>query len=155
METLMRSMISAGPEAKRPPRAAFLAFAGAAARGVSCVPCLREMPSLDRPQATVGDRLTILAVSQDRGGAPVVDPFLEQLRLASLRIYLDPKGALGEGLGTRGLPTTFLVDGEGRVRAQLEGAAEWDSPELLATLERYLRDPDAARSGTKTSAGRS
>src|SRR6266446_5125805 len=65
-----------------------------------CAPCAREMPSLDRLQAKLGDRLTVLAVSQDRGGAPVVDPFLEQLRLASLRIYLDPKGALGEGLGT-------------------------------------------------------
>ncbi len=120
-----------------------------------CAPCVREMPSLDRLQATIGDRLTILAVSQDRGGAPVVAPFLEQLRLASLRIYLDPKGALGQGLGARGLPTTFLLDDEGRVRAQLEGAAEWDSPQLLATLERYLRDPHAARSGAKSAAGRS
>jgi thiol-disulfide isomerase/thioredoxin len=118
-----------------------------------CAPCVREMPSLDRLQATLGDRLAILAVSQDRGGAHVVGPFLEKLSLASLRIYLDPKSAVGQGLGARGLPTTFLLDGEGRVRAQLEGAAEWDSPELLATLERYLRDPDAAGSGAKRSAG--
>jgi thiol-disulfide isomerase/thioredoxin len=120
-----------------------------------CAPCVREMPSLDRLQATIGDRLRILAVSQDRGGAPVVAPFLEQLRLASLQIYLDPKGALGQGLGARGLPTTFLLDDEGRVRAQLEGAAEWDSLAMLATLERYLRDPHAARGGAKPSAGRS
>jgi len=120
-----------------------------------CAPCVREMPSLDRLQATLADRLTILAVSQDRGGASVVASFLEPLGLASLHIYLDPKGALGQGLGARGLPTTFLLDDEGRVRAQLEGAAEWDSPEMLATLERYLRDRHAARSGAKSSAGRS
>src|SRR5258708_37034469 len=103
----------------------------------------------------MGERLTILACSQVRGGAPVVAPFLEQLRLASLRIYLDPKGALGQGLGARGLPTTFLVDGEGRGRAQLEGAAGRESPAPAAALGPYLRHPDPPRDGTQTHAGRS
>lgn len=112
-----------------------------------CAPCVREMPSLDRLQAKLGDRLTVLAVSQDRGGAQVVDPFLAKLSLVSLHIYLDPKAVLGKGLGARGLPTTFLVDGEGRVRAQLEGAAEWDSPDMLTALERYFRDANAGATG--------
>ena len=119
-----------------------------------CAPCLREMPSLDRLQAMVGDRLAIVAVSQDRGGAPVVDPFLEQLRLTALRIYLDPKGAAGRELAVRGLPTTFLLDGDGRIRAQLEGAAEWDSPGMHAAIERYLGNAGAA-GGIKSSAERS
>jgi thiol-disulfide isomerase/thioredoxin len=111
-----------------------------------CAPCVREMPSLDRLQATLGDRLMVLAVSEDRGAAHVVTPFLEKLDLASLHIYLDPKSAVGQGLGARGLPTTFLLDGEGRIRAQLEGAAAWDSPEMLAKLERYLSETPAGRS---------
>jgi thiol-disulfide isomerase/thioredoxin len=118
-----------------------------------CAPCVREMPSLDRLQAKLGDRLTVLAVSQDRGGANVVTPFLEKLDLAALHIYLDPKSAIGQGLGARGLPTTFLLDGDGRVRAQLEGAAEWDSPAMLALLERYLGG-DATGSAGKAAAGR-
>jgi thiol-disulfide isomerase/thioredoxin len=111
-----------------------------------CAPCVREMPSLDRLQATLGDRLMVLAVSEDRGAAHVVTPFLEKLDLTALRIYLDPKSAVGQGLGARGLPTTFLLDGEGRIRAQLEGAAAWDSPEMLAKLERYLNETPAGRS---------
>jgi thiol-disulfide isomerase/thioredoxin len=118
-----------------------------------CAPCVREMPSLDRLQTKLGGRLTVLAVSQDRGGEQVVGPFLDRLGLSSLRIYLDPKGTMGQGLGARGLPTTFLLDGEGQVRAQLEGAAEWDSAAMLATLEHYLGGADAA-SGAKSSAGR-
>ena len=113
-----------------------------------CAPCVREMPSLDRLQTKLGDRLMVLAVSQDRGGAQVVDPFLAKLSLGALHIYLDPKAALGKGLGARGLPTTFLVDGEGRVRAQLEGAAEWDSPVMLTALERYFHDRDTGSNGT-------
>jgi thiol-disulfide isomerase/thioredoxin len=112
-----------------------------------CAPCVREMPSLDRLQAKLGSRLMVLAVSQDRGGAQVVDPFLAKLSLGELHIYLDPKAVLGKGLGARGLPTTFLVDGEGRVRAQLEGAAEWDSPGMVAALERYFRDAAAGATG--------
>jgi thiol-disulfide isomerase/thioredoxin len=112
-----------------------------------CAPCVREMPSLDRLQAKLGNRLTVLAVSQDRGGAEVVDPFLAKLSLGALHIYLDPKAVVGKGLGARGLPTTFLVDGEGRVRAQLEGAAEWDSPDMLAALEHYFRAADAGATG--------
>jgi len=112
-----------------------------------CAPCVREMPSLDRLQAKLGNRLTVLAVSQDRGGAEVVDPFLAKLSLGALHIYLDPKAVVGKGLGARGLPTTFLVDGEGRIRAQLEGAAEWDSPDMLAMLEHYFRAADAGAKG--------
>jgi thiol-disulfide isomerase/thioredoxin len=115
-----------------------------------CAPCVREMPSLDRLQAKLGNRLSVLAVSEDRGGAHAVDPFLEKLDLKAIAIYLDPKSAVGEELEIGGLPTTFLIDGEGRVLGQLEGAAEWDSPKMVATIERYLTAP-AAPDVVKTS----
>jgi thiol-disulfide isomerase/thioredoxin len=104
-----------------------------------CAPCVREMPSLDRLQAKLGDRLMVLAISEDRGAAHAVDPFLAKLQLPALAIYLDPKSDVGEALGVRGLPTSILVDDQGRLVASLEGAAEWDSPRMLTTLERYLR----------------
>jgi len=103
-----------------------------------CGPCVREMPSLDRLQAKLGDRLTVLAISQDRGGAHVVDPFLEKLDLPTLAIFLDPMDTVGPALEVRGLPTTLLIDGEGRIVAQLEGAAEWDSAAMVGTVEGYL-----------------
>jgi thiol-disulfide isomerase/thioredoxin len=119
-----------------------------------CAPCVREMPSLDRLQAALGTRLAIVAISEDRGAAPVVDPFLEKLGLKQLAIYLDPKGAAGQALKARGLPTSVLIDGEGRMVGMLEGAAEWDSPKMRATLERYLGQPAAPSGVVKTSATR-
>jgi len=109
-----------------------------------CAPCVREMPSLDRLQTMLGSRLAVIAVSEDRGGAHVVDPFLEKLALKALPIYLDPKSAVGEELEISGLPTTFLIDAQGRILGQLEGAAEWDSPKMVATIERYLNGTDAS-----------
>ena len=114
-----------------------------------CAPCIREMPALDRLQADLGDRgLAVLAVSQDRGGAKVVRPFLEKLELDNLTIYLDPAGKLGRDTGLRGLPTTLLIDRRGRLVGGLQGPAEWDSPEAALLIRYYLKQP--AKSGELT-----
>jgi thiol-disulfide isomerase/thioredoxin len=104
-----------------------------------CAPCVREMPTLDRLQDKLGlEGLEVLAVSEDRGGLAVVAPFFEQLGLQHLKIYLDPQGALSRKFGLDGLPTTLLIDAQGRLVGGLEGPAEWDSEEALALIRFYL-----------------
>ncbi|MGQ9368862.1 TlpA family protein disulfide reductase [Azospirillum sp. A39] len=103
-----------------------------------CGPCVKEMPSLDRLQARLGGaRFQVVALSVDRGGRETVEPFLAKLGIAALPLYLDPGNASMGALSPRGLPTTLLIDEEGREVARLEGAAEWDSPEMLEFLRRY------------------
>lgn len=108
-----------------------------------CGPCVREMPSLERLQAALGDRLTVLAISEDRGGAHVVEPFITEHALKRLAIYLDADSAAQSAFHLRGLPTTFLIDASGRICAMLEGGADWDSPKIRALVERYLPADDA------------
>jgi thiol-disulfide isomerase/thioredoxin len=103
-----------------------------------CEPCLREMPSIERLQSHVGDSIAVLAVSEDRGGSKAVEPFIEKLGLKSVKIYIDPKSAVGRAFEVRGLPTSFLIDGEGRMAGRVEGAAEWDSPNIMAIIDRML-----------------
>ena len=103
-----------------------------------CGPCIEEMPSLGRLQAVLGDRLTILAISEDRGAASAVDPFLKKLDIKALPIYLDPKAAAGQAFAVRGLPTSVLIDPQGRLVAKLEGKADWEAPGMLAKLRTYL-----------------
>jgi thiol-disulfide isomerase/thioredoxin len=105
-----------------------------------CAPCVREMPSLDRLQAQLGGRLHVLAISEDRKGAEVVEPFLGKLDLKEMTIYLDPAANAQRAFKIRGLPTSLLIDPSGMMRGQLEGAADWDSPAMLALIERYLTD---------------
>ncbi len=105
-----------------------------------CAPCVREMPSLERLQARLGNRLAVLAISEDRGGAPVVDPFLARHGLEGLAVYLDPKTAALRAFAVQGLPTSFLIDPDGRILGLLEGGADWDAPDMVARLERFLRD---------------
>ncbi len=117
-----------------------------------CPPCVAEMPALDRLQAAVAaEGITVLPLSSDRGGAAQVRPFYAARGIARLGVWLDPAGAAGRALGARGLPTTVLVDGRGRERARLEGAAEWDAPEMLAAIRRLL-GPEAPRDARPTPA---
>jgi thiol-disulfide isomerase/thioredoxin len=103
-----------------------------------CEPCLREMPSLERMQSRLGDGITVLAISEDRGGSKIVEPFIGKLGLKSIKTYLDPKSGVERAFEVQGLPTSFLIDREGRVLGRVEGAAEWDSPKLLETLRSFL-----------------
>ena len=103
-----------------------------------CKPCLKEMPSLDRLQAEFADKLAVLAVSEDHGGAQRVGPFAAALGLQKLKIYLDPQSNLGHAFKVRGLPTSIVIDAQGRVVGRVEGAAEWDSAAMLAVLKPFL-----------------
>ena len=104
-----------------------------------CPPCVAEMPSLDRAAAALaGDGILVLPLSSDRGGLNTVQGFYERTQLRTLRIWLDPRGAAARALGARGLPTTVIVDRQGRERARVEGDAAWDAPEFLATIRRLV-----------------
>ncbi|MBP2297789.1 TlpA family protein disulfide reductase [Azospirillum picis] len=104
-----------------------------------CGPCVKEMPSLDRLQAQLGgDRFQVVALSLDRGGQAVVEPFYKKTGVEHLALFLDPGSQSMKTLGLRGLPTTILVDPDGRELGRVEGAVEWDSQEVVAFLRQYL-----------------
>jgi thiol-disulfide isomerase/thioredoxin len=104
-----------------------------------CVPCVLEMPALDRLQARLGaEGLEVVALSQDRDGVPAVVRFYEKYDFGNLGIYVDPKGTIANELEIGVLPTSLLIDREGRVVGELVGAAEWDAAEALALIRHYL-----------------
>ena len=82
----------------------------------------------------ITEGLEVIAVSEDFAGLDVVGPFFERLKLEHLTIYLDSDGALGQAFGIAGLPTTLLIDRQGRVVGGLEGPADWDSDEAVALI---------------------
>lgn len=110
-----------------------------------CQPCLKEMPSLEALQAKFGPALTVLAISEDRGGADAVKPFVEKLGLDKVQIYLDPKSAATKAIGGRGLPTSIVVDADGMVLGKVEGAANWVSDEMLSALKKLMPVNSPAR----------
>jgi thiol-disulfide isomerase/thioredoxin len=110
-----------------------------------CVPCRKEMPSLERLQAAVGaSQLLVLPLSIDREGAPAVEVFYRRLDLKGIGIYLDRSATAASMLGVPALPVTLLIDREGREVGRKLGPAEWDSPHIIALLREHLRLPAKA-----------
>jgi thiol-disulfide isomerase/thioredoxin len=110
-----------------------------------CAPCRKEMPSLERLQTRLGDRITILAISEDSNGSKAVAPFAAKLGLKAVKTYLDPQSAVGRAFKVDGLPTSFLIDRQGRVLGRVEGGAEWDSPKMLAILDPLLTQDEIVK----------
>ena len=107
-----------------------------------CVPCRKEMPSLDRLQAKFDpSRLLVLALSIDKRGIPAVTRFYQELGLKSLGVYVDQSGAALGLVGAPGIPITLLVNSEGQEIGRKIGPAEWDSPASIDLLRGHMRLP--------------
>eukprot|EP01037_Dinobryon_pediforme_P012905 gene12905-13006_t len=102
-----------------------------------CVPCVAEMPALDAlAEVLAKDGIMVMPLSSDRGGAAVVRKFYAAHSIGHLGIWLDPRGTAARAWGARGLPTTIIVDREGRERARLEGGAEWAADDAVAMIRK-------------------
>lgn len=107
-----------------------------------CIPCVEEMPALDRLEARQGGKdFAVVAISEDRGGNRAVEPFLAKLGLSKLTSYLDPKSAASGAFQVRGLPTSILIDRDGLEVGRTEGGMAWDGVAALALIERQLSKP--------------
>lgn len=100
-----------------------------------CPPCVAEMPALDRlARALRAERVAVLALSSDRGGAAVVERFYKERGIRDLAVLLDPRGEASRALGARGLPTTLVIDRKGRERVRVEGPADWAAPASVGVI---------------------
>jgi thiol-disulfide isomerase/thioredoxin len=104
-----------------------------------CAPCRKEMPALDRLQQMLGGpAFEVVALSIDSGGAAVVRQFYNEIGIRALGIYVDTTTEATGKLRALGIPTTLLLDREGRERWRKTGPAEWDSPEIIESLRAQL-----------------
>lgn len=103
-----------------------------------CVPCVEEMPSLAVLSKTLApDDIAVLPLSADRGGVRAVEAFYQEHNISGLPVLLDPKGAAARAWHARGIPTSVIIDKQGRERARLEGSADWSTP-AAAVIVRNL-----------------
>jgi len=99
-----------------------------------CAPCVKEMPTLDRLAAKSGDKLQVIAVSQDSGGREKVDEFFSKAKLTALEPYMDSKLALMGEMRVDVLPTTILLDSKGREVWRVVGEEDWTSARAAALI---------------------
>jgi thiol-disulfide isomerase/thioredoxin len=108
-----------------------------------CVPCRKEMPALDRLQGKLeAADFAVVPLSIDHRGRDAVERFYRELGLTSLRIYLDPSGNAPYAINAFGMPTTLLIDRDGRELGRVIGAAQWDDAAMVSRIKGYLGTRD-------------
>jgi len=110
-----------------------------------CIPCRREMPTLDNLQAQLGgDDFTVAAISSDRTAAQA-KKFFDEIGVDKLTLYHDPRAQLARASRVIGYPVVLILDRKGREIARLTGGAEWDSLEAMNLLRRVIEMASEAR----------
>lgn len=105
-----------------------------------CAPCRKEMPALDRLQKDLGSaRFEVLALSVDRSGIEGSRKFLDGIKVDGLKLYVDATARSATTLKAVGMPTTLLIDAEGREVGRLVGPAEWDSADAKRLIEASVK----------------
>jgi thiol-disulfide isomerase/thioredoxin len=104
-----------------------------------CAPCRKEMPELARLQQDMGSAdFEVVALSEDLKGAEASAKFLDDIKADALALYVDPKATALEAVQSVGLPTTLLIDRNGKEVGRLLGPAEWNSEESKALIRAVL-----------------
>lgn len=103
-----------------------------------CRPCLEELPSLNRLHAEL-DSSNVQMIALNYGDNLMdVRQFLTETDI-DFDVLLDVTTAFGRELPMKGLPTTFLVDTEGRIQHQFEGAADWASEKRVEEVRHLIK----------------
>ena len=108
-----------------------------------CAPCRAELPHLEQLQKDfAADGLVILALATDDAAPESLVHFLQNLGIRSLSPLSDPAGRAASAFGTTdGLPWSFIIDRQGRLRGYMPGAANWNGAEAHRLLKYYLAQP--------------
>jgi hypothetical protein len=97
------------------------------------------MPALDRLQQALGsDKFQVVALAVDKAGIEGARKFLDEIKVKGLAVFADPTARAGTELRVVGMPTTILIDAQGREIGRLVGPAAWDSAEAKRLIEAYL-----------------
>lgn len=106
-----------------------------------CPPCRREMPSMERLRRVLeGEDFTVLAVNVGEAEDSVF-AFAGQLEPApAFTILLDRASDVLRAWPVKGLPTTFVVDRQGRLAARAVGGREFDDPGIVQEIRRLLAE---------------
>ena len=78
---------------------------------------------------------TIVAVSDE--DTPSVREFLQE-QPYPFTVLTDPENILSDRFDIYAIPTTLIVDSQGRLALRHTGAQKWDSPEIIDQIDQLV-----------------
>ena len=103
-----------------------------------CPPCRDEMPSMETLYRRFKDQgLEILAVNLGENTA-TVRQFIQNNR-HTFPVLLDSNNRISAIYGVEAIPTSYILDREGRIIARIVGAIYWDTPRVIAAFDALIK----------------
>ena len=103
-----------------------------------CGPCKEEMPSLNRLQVNQNlSNLKIFAINISQESKKKVDSFFEDLNIKNFDPYFDAPTTLAKTFTLRGVPTSILIDKDGKEFARIMGSIDFNDQIFINWLKTY------------------
>ena len=102
-----------------------------------CAPCRREMPSLEKLTHQYPE-VKVYAINMEKPNKLKAQDFFKFIGVLSLDIYFDPELKLVKQFKMRGLPTSILIDKDGKEFGRVVGEIDFTDVNFINLLKRYI-----------------
>ena len=103
-----------------------------------CAPCKEEMPSLDKLQIVENlNNLKIFPINVGNDSIEKSKKFFEDLNIKNLDFYYDNPKTLAKKLSLRGIPTSILINKDGKEFARILGSIDFENKKFIQWLSFY------------------
>ncbi|MGD8615130.1 MAG: TlpA disulfide reductase family protein [Gammaproteobacteria bacterium] len=98
-----------------------------------CPPCREEMPSMQRAWKRLKQENTVILAVNVGEDEDTIFTFTADYPM-DFPLLMDLDSSVVQRWPVRGLPTTFVVDPQGRIVYRAVGSRDWEDPLILKTL---------------------
>ena len=102
-----------------------------------CAPCRREMPSLEKLTFKFPE-IKVYAINMEKPNKLKAQDFFKFIGVLSLDIYFDPELKLVKQFKMRGLPTSILIDKNGKEFGRIVGEIDFTNENFISLLKNYI-----------------
>ena len=102
-----------------------------------CAPCKKEMPSLEKLTFKYPE-IKVFAVNTERPNKIRTRDFFRSVGVTTLNTYYDPQLNLVKTFKLRGLPTSILIDKDGKEFGRVIGEVDFASEDFLNLMKKYI-----------------
>lgn len=104
-----------------------------------CTPCRKEMPAMEQLYQTYSaEGFVVVGVSVDQGAPGSVKAFAEKLKI-TFPILHDRDSIISRLYSNPGVPSSYLIDRQGRITYHVLGEYDWFSPEARDAVKGLLQ----------------
>ena len=102
-----------------------------------CAPCRREMPSLEK-LTHLHPKIKVYAINMEKPNKLKAQDFFKFIGVLSLDIYFDPELKLVKQFKMRGLPTSILINKDGKEFGRIVGEIDFTDKDFIKLLQKYI-----------------